>query len=388
MTTLGLIFLTAAVAAVWRFGRNALPWLLSAAIALPSSAALVAGGNGLVPFYAIAPFALAATVLALLRRQKRSQSGREQLGCTALCLFVAWTLVITALGPTVFAGVSVLRPRGGIDNEIASPSRLDYTISHVAQIAYLLLGVSVVFFLAQRGRLSPALPAAGFGLGTGLSSLVLLAEQVGLLWPANLFSNSPTLRYIDYTQQLEPRFRGVFVEPAALAAFSIAAMAFFVSFIAQSRGRARVWSAGGGALCGVNHSSHLLQRICGDRQRQVSLGLVLGANRIEPLFAEPGHRDVRYRGRAWQPPSVEPVPDAAHVCRRCRADVIPRGRADHRPSGVASACCATSRLGHGCDTPHAAGRRSGPVDPDVLAVPRRLCARSLADTRGLVGGSR
>ena len=252
MTTLGLIFLTAAVAAVWRFGRNALPWLLSAAIALPSSVALVAGGNGLVPFYAIAPFALAATVLALLRRQKGSQSGREQLGCTALCLFVAWTLVITALGPTVFAGVSVLRPRGGIDNEIASPSRLDYTISHVAQIAYLLLGVSVVFFLAQRGRLSPALPAAGFGLGTGLSSLVLLAEQVGLPWPANLLSNSPNLRYIDYTQQLEPRFRGVFVEPAALAAFSIAAMAFFVSFIAQSRGRARVWSAGGGALCGVN----------------------------------------------------------------------------------------------------------------------------------------
>ena len=252
VTTLGLIFFTAAAAATWRFGRDALPWLLSAAIALPSSVALVVGGNGLTPFYAIAPFALGAIVLALLRRQKTSQSGREQLGSTALLLFVAWTLAITALGPTVFAGLPVLRPRGGTDSEIASPSRLDYTVSHVAQIAYLLLGVGVVFFLAQRRRLSPALPAAGFGLGTGLSSLALLAQQVGLPWSADLFSNSPTLRYIDYTQQLEPRFRGVFAEPAALSAFSIEAMAFFVSLAAQSRGRARVWSAAAGVLCGVN----------------------------------------------------------------------------------------------------------------------------------------
>lgn len=290
MTTLGLIFILVAGAAALRFGRAALPWLLSAGIAFPVSAALVAGSNAVYPFFLTA-FVVAIAVIAwFLSRQRGVPATTEEApGRRALLLFTAWCCLITVFAPLAFAGIPVLDPRAGVDEQVFRPNPLQFTVSNLAQLLYVLLGVAVVIFLARAPKLSPAVPALGFGLGTGLSSLQLTAEAVGLPWPRHVFSNSPNVRYIDMTSEGELRFRGLFAEPSMLATFSITALVFFILLASHRAGRAR---AGYLALAGLSLLNLLLS--------EAGTAVVAGAAIALVVVGRGLYRFLAGRSR-WQP---------------------------------------------------------------------------------------
>lgn len=221
--------LTALIVAIGIYRPRVIPWALGASAGLSSTVGFVIKGNGAVPFFLFA-MVIAAFSVAEFLRNRYSKGKLVGPGKRPLLAFAAYSLLITMVGPVVFRGIPVLMPRGGTDDEVTSPSTLEFTISHFAQASYLVLGLFVVFYLARLPRISPLIPAAGFWVGIGLSGAQLVAGMVGITWPTKMFSNSPNVRYIDFTSDgSEPRFRGIFAEPASLGLFAVTALAFFAT---------------------------------------------------------------------------------------------------------------------------------------------------------------
>src|SRR5215204_4432982 len=166
-TSFGLVFFTFLVVC-WLRQRPDLSWQLS--LAAPIGVVLLVGGNGLEAYYFVA--LIAAFLLIVPPEQREGAAllhgvhhGRRALpGLTPLTLFVIWALMITLMGPWLFSSLPVLIPRAGIDRTILNPLPLRYSISHLAQGAYLILGFATVLFLAKRRRLSPHLLAPGLAL--------------------------------------------------------------------------------------------------------------------------------------------------------------------------------------------------------------------------------
>lgn len=228
VTVVGLVFVMGAVV-VMLARRRPMPLLLSCGAALPSSAAVVTERNAVGPFALVAVVATVAASMSWIRHSRHSGApNHPRPGWRALVLFTLWAVCVTGIGPVLFAGIPVLNPRRGVDAEVQFPSALGFTVSHLAQIAFLLVGVGVVFHLAEVRRSVAALPTVGFAFGTLLCSAQLLANKIGLRWPVAIFSNSPNIRYINFTPSGDPRFRGVFAEPSVLATFCITALAYFV----------------------------------------------------------------------------------------------------------------------------------------------------------------
>lgn len=217
--------------------KPALPWIIAGTGAFMSTVAVVVGGNGIIPFYMAMIIILGLTVLnAPLGLRKGSVSGP---GYLPLVFFTIWSLLMTLLGPTIFAGIPVLVPRGGIDEQVAAPSELQYTISNAAQAIYLLLGVAAALYFARRKNLSPSVPASMFWVGNGLSAINFVVTRVGIPWPA-FFDNSPNVRYINFEGDgVTPRFRGIFAEPSGLALFSLTALVYFAASAYSKTGRGR-----------------------------------------------------------------------------------------------------------------------------------------------------
>jgi hypothetical protein len=246
---LGGVFALAVVTSIVLVPR-ALPWVLSAAVPFSATAAVIVGDNGVIPFYLIAIVLAARAVLRYPHRQP-DLPGSCEPGRTPLLLFGVWTIAITALGPVYFAGLSVLDPRGGIDDQVLSPATLTLKISNLAQAGYLLLGLVVVLQLGRLPALPPRLAGLGFAIGTVLSTARgLLPESL----QRKLFDTSPTVRYINTTPEGEERLRGIFSEPSGLASFSITAIVFFVMTASRSTGRLRAGCLVMGAWCLVNLS--------------------------------------------------------------------------------------------------------------------------------------
>lgn len=226
--------------------RSALPWIVAGTGAFMSTVAIVVGGNGIIPFYLSVIVVLGLIILnAPLELRKGSISGP---GYLPLVFFTVWSLLITLLGPTLFAGIPVLVPRGGIDEQVAAPSPLQYTISNAAQAVYLLLGVAAAVYFARRRNLSPSVPASMFWVGIGLSAMNYVITRIGIPWPA-FFDNSPNVRYINFQDDgATPRFRGIFAEPSGLALFSVTAFVFFTASAYTKTGRGRKINIAGALL--------------------------------------------------------------------------------------------------------------------------------------------
>lgn len=231
MTILGVAFLGATAFSLL-FRRSWFPWLLSAAAAFPTSAAVTLAGNALNPFYMLA--IIAVLWLAFVPRARVTGPGKN-----ALTLFALWTATITAIGPVLFSGMKVLSPRDGIEGGLRSPADLSFSVSHLAQIVYLLLAIGVVYFVVKRGA-SPHLPAAAFGTGTLLATINLICIRAGMPWPSELFETS----FVTYQSGLfdgSIRLRGAFAEPSLLAEFTVAGFAFFFFMMVACEGRQRFW---------------------------------------------------------------------------------------------------------------------------------------------------
>lgn len=215
-----------------------LPWVLGLALALPTTALLAVGGQS-IPTSALLGMACFAGVLASSARRDAT-SPLAWTGAWWMVVLVGWSVLVTVAAPTLFHGAPVLRPRGGIDEQVLDPDRLTYTVSNVAQLGYLVLGGAAVTLVATRRRLSPHVFLPGLGLAMLLSAWRLLHDLHGLPFPVSLVDNYSSTRYVSTTPTGGYRLRGVFTEPSVLAQYAVAALVLAAVMTPRSRGRWRM----------------------------------------------------------------------------------------------------------------------------------------------------
>lgn len=199
---------------------------------VPASAGIVAGPVALSVFVAVA-------VLVGCSPAPRRGPRVQDPGLSTLVGFVGWALLMTAIGPWVFAGVPVLVPGMGIDEQVHAPSTLGHTIGNASQAVYLLAGFAAARFLWRTGTAPLAVLVAAW-TGTVLSAARGLLRAAGADGTAWLFD---TLA-VDYSGVGDSRLRGVFAEPSELAAFSLAVVAFAAVRAVRATDGRRRWSAG------------------------------------------------------------------------------------------------------------------------------------------------
>lgn len=240
LTILGTIVILATVVCLI-FAPRHLVWILSATAPFMRTGAVTIGDNAIPPFYIVA---IPVTLIALMTWM---QGQRVKVGALHFLLtFVIWAIVITAVAPTLFAGTLVLDPRGGIDRQVVSPTPLDYTISMLAQLAYLVLAAGVVLYVSQRTDLSPGILTPAIVVGTVLSAARLLPGAPGVIDP--IFRSYGAAQFND----TEARHFGIFFEPSYLAAFSIAALTYCLYRVFITHGARRVGLLAVGGLAGMN----------------------------------------------------------------------------------------------------------------------------------------
>lgn len=212
-----------------------------------AGAAVVVGGTAVPTFYAVSIGAAVALGLRVLGNGHAPFLPRQRLppGATLLLLFLAWSAFVTLVAPVLFDGMAVQVPANG-------PKELHATVitsSNVAQLIYLGLGVCIVVFLARSPSAGPELIGLAAGAAT-LLSLWRYFHQDGLPFPEGILDNSPNFAFIDTAPGDVQRFRGIFSEPAGLAASSLITIAYMVPRSFQLHGwrRAGALFVAGAAL--------------------------------------------------------------------------------------------------------------------------------------------
>lgn len=190
----------------------------------------------------IGPVALSAfVVVALLLAvapAPRSGAPVQDVGVSLLIAFSCWALLVTAIGPWAFAGVPVLTPGKGVDDQVHAPSSLAYAIGNAAQVTYLLAGLAAARHLWRTGTAPLALSVAAW-TGSALSAARGLLKAAGADVTAPFFDTLD----ISYSAPGDDRLRGIFSEPSELAAFSLAVVAYAAVRTARAEdARVRRWS--------------------------------------------------------------------------------------------------------------------------------------------------
>lgn len=231
ITPIGILF-GIALAIFLVVSPKQLVWLLSVAVPFSHTAMVIVGDNGVSPFWVIAVVAVGRLFYLLMHRTVRSDARRTHRvgslavsGATlAFLLFAAYGLLITLLGPAMFAGTPVITPRGGLDSQIGNFTALTYTSSNFAQLAYLLVGVGlVVYFVCERpksGRVVEGAIVAGI-------FLTLFKHFFLEYWPQSWFDSNPSYYYHWIFEGA--RERGPFAEPSLLGMFVGMSIAYLVS---------------------------------------------------------------------------------------------------------------------------------------------------------------
>lgn len=231
ITLIGGVFIAWTALAVL-FRRQWLVWALSASVPFAATAAVTFGENSVPPFYIVA----AVVSLIAIANLMTSKGRRKQPALALLLAFTVVSLLITFFAPQYFEGMNVLIPREGIDEQVLAPGILQFSTSNIAQVLYLLLGGGVVLYLSQQKKLSVHALAAGFAVGSLLSSAQLV---VGSAWPSWVFDNYAGIEYWETAYQGEARLRGIFPEPSYLAVFSLAALCYFIAMVGRGHGKTR-----------------------------------------------------------------------------------------------------------------------------------------------------
>ncbi|WP_298744242.1 hypothetical protein [uncultured Microbacterium sp.] len=221
---IGIVFLALGILG-WIFSERLFIVILAASAAFTTSAAVTVGGYSVSPFHVVGVLAVISAIVSRFRGV-----GPGHTAATLLMCALGWSALVTAIGPSLFRGMPILEPKGGIDRQVFDPTPLAYTPSMAAQLAYLTIGVGVAVYLAQRQELRPSLATIPIALGTFLSALALLpggGETIGAL-----FRNSASAWYNAY----EARLSGIFAEPSFLGVFSVMALAFALFRVAPAKG--------------------------------------------------------------------------------------------------------------------------------------------------------
>ncbi|CAN5272662.1 hypothetical protein BH09ACT1_BH09ACT1_12520 [soil metagenome] len=237
VTPLGVLVILIAAAVVGR--SKGYVRLMAVGGGMPIGVVVVLGGQSLPVFYTLAIGTLLALFLVPIITRKPSAFaalGGPRPGAIALLLFVAWSAIITLIAPALFAGMPVLIARDGLDEGLLNPGTLGYTVSNIAQVAYLVLGAGTVFFLSRSKGSTPGLIGFMLGTVTILSFWRYTGLHYNVPFPYGFFDNSTAVRIIESTSTGEARFRGIFSEPSGLASASLTAMIYFAMRFKWLRG--------------------------------------------------------------------------------------------------------------------------------------------------------
>lgn len=227
MTLLGLLALVIAAVGVVRRHDRAIAIALGAGAGFPASAGVVVAGVTVPVFTCVA---LVAAGVWLMGRGPATRS----LATGVLLAFVAWSTAVTVIGPWAFRGIPVLLPRLGVDQQIHSPSALAFSVSNLAQAAYLVSTAIAVLFLVRTGGAQTALLVAAW-TGTTASAARDALRAVG----ADVVGPVVDTLDVAYAVVGDTRMRGVFAEPSELASFSLGVAAMATVLVATSHGRSR-----------------------------------------------------------------------------------------------------------------------------------------------------
>lgn len=198
----------------WMHSRAAFIVVLSLSMPLVTTAGLTLGSSSVPPFFLLAVPATWSALLGVMHH------GLPHKALRLLMAFVAWSAVVTVVGPLLFAGMLILEPRAGIDSAILFPTPLSFTMTMAAQLAYLVLGAGVAVFLTQQHRLSPGTLTPGVVAGTVVSAASLLPDVKP--WVDTLFRVYASASFNPF----EVRHTGIYSEPSYLAVFSLTAVVY------------------------------------------------------------------------------------------------------------------------------------------------------------------
>ncbi len=238
-TGIGLLFLVAGLYCTlrrpdWLFGL-----LLFSAI-FPATSAITFGSLWIMPYYVLAPLFVVSQFL----RRPDSASGTKFSGQTLLLALGSFGLMSALFFPVLFTGVQVYSARLGSSDEVFQTFPLVFSVANIAQAAYLLMNILVVFAAASvRGKASiwGALNGAFYVL-TGTIVSQLLCLLLGISFPYKLIENNPerastTISVVD----IAARLRGTCGEPSY--AGLILVIFFAAYFYRYYTGRGGGWKA-------------------------------------------------------------------------------------------------------------------------------------------------
>lgn len=225
MTVVGLVFACAVLYGLV-FERRALQWILGASVCFTATGALYVGDQTVTPFYLVGGILLAQAIIRRGFGPALSANLSFKPGALPLLGFALWSAAVTIVVPRALSGaVEVLNPRLGIDRSVFAPTALSPTISNLAQLIYIVFGIGLIYWGGSRFRLSPWVAAVGMGLGTVLSSI---RYALPTTLQTEVFDNSRNVTYTVGTLNGVERVRGIFSEPSAFGAFSVASLVFFL----------------------------------------------------------------------------------------------------------------------------------------------------------------
>lgn len=202
MTLLGVFFIPVAVLFFLRRPFFLLPLLVIASVFEAGSVFNGQLGDfefGVSPFYLIEIF-IALRLLVLMFRQTKLVDLLPRKGnplrpvAWLLLAFWLWCFCSAFVMPHLFAGVQVATPRNGTDEEFAP---LSWSLSNLAQAAYLTLNVSAILYAIHMVRTRRQNQQLMRALFWSVSIVVIigfaqfLASQVGWDFPYDIFNNNP-----------------------------------------------------------------------------------------------------------------------------------------------------------------------------------------------------
>lgn len=200
--------------AVQRRGSAGLLTVVGASVPFYDSAMFNVGPLAVSPYYV-------AVSLYVLNSLLTQDEERGRRGTAVAWFLLAYGIAITLVGPLIFAGQTVVGDAGVATQAFGRLEPLDYTISNLAQAAYLTLNVLFIVTRPAQAEMLRVVRVA-FVLGVGVACAVALTPGAAV---HSLFDNSARNSYAVISEGL--RERAQFAEPSHLGAFALAASAYF-----------------------------------------------------------------------------------------------------------------------------------------------------------------
>lgn len=193
------------------------------------------GGNGVSAFFVgLVLYAATSLVAGSLGR---SMTPRPRTHSWLLAILAVVVAVGGVVGPMWFAGMPVIAPGVGLDEQVSTQTPLGYSMSGLAQFGYLVLALFLVHLNQADRFITRRAITAALTLGVIVAFGAFIFQVVGLSWPTAIFDNFPG----NFYAKASARLRAQFAEPSQLGAFSLVALAYFLTSTVVAKNPRRGW---------------------------------------------------------------------------------------------------------------------------------------------------